>query len=360
MNKVSIREDFRRDGLCMNFLVNSKMMNHLAKAFPYSIFNIGYPAICSEEANFCKEITLNLSSLPVETAVVGHALNSHLKTMANISNLANNTSANFWIPFSENMIKKTLKITPSQLLDHTISMVKSWKNLSDRPIDIALVDATAEEENLDKRLQVYFETLKSAGVRSIIVCDTKGIANVSKLEKLFSLIKTDLREIEFHPHDDKKQALNNINALIMMGVKRIGTAVYGYGERASMIDPRILVKKYSLKFNQADFDKFEQEYKELIISLKEKEPIFTSDCVITGTQYRLWGRNSQKTIKFGITSDKYILSKITNIELAKISDSLLSYIKDCMYKDKKRTYSKNELSQKIIEYCYDSEKRFEL
>ncbi len=360
MNKVSIREDFRRDGLCMNFLVNSKMMSHLAKAFPYSIFNIGYPAICSEEAKLCKEITLNLSSLPIETAVVGHALKSHIKTMANISNLANNTSANFWIPFSDHMINKTLKITSSQLLDHTVRMVKSWKHLSERPIDIALVDATAEEENLDKRLQIYFETLKGAGVRSIIICDTKGIANISKLKKLFSLIKADIGKIEFHPHDDKKQALNNTNALIMMGVKRIGTAIYGYGERGSMIDPRILVEKYNLKFNQSDFDKFEQEYKKLILSLKETEPIFTSDCIITGTQYRLWGRNSKKTIKFGITSDKYILSKIVNIKIASISDSLLSYIKDCMYKDKKRTYSKNELLQKITEYCYDSEKRIEL
>jgi len=356
MNKISIREDFRRDGLCMNFLVNSKILSHLAKAFPNSIFNIGYPAICSEEANFCKEITLNLSSLPIETAVVGHALYSHLKKMANISNLANNTSANFWIPFSDSMINKTLKITSTQLLDYTINMVKSWKNLSDRPIDIALVDATAEEKNLNKRLQIYFETLKSAGIRSIIVCDTKGIANALNLKKLLSLVNTNNGEIEFHPHDDKKQALNNIDEVIMMGVRRIGTAVYGYGERGTMIDPRVIVKKYGLKFNRDEFDKFEKYYKELIISLNEKEPIFTTDCIITGTQYRLWGRRSEKTLKFGITSDKYILSKITNMEIADISDNLLSYIKDCMFKDKKRNYSKNDLLQKIMDYCHDFEK----
>ena len=61
--EVGLREDLRRDGLMMNFLVDESLMLSLARAFPYSTINIGYPAICSSEQKICEKIAENLESL---------------------------------------------------------------------------------------------------------------------------------------------------------------------------------------------------------------------------------------------------------------------------------------------------------
>jgi len=48
-NCIRVREDMRRDGICMNFLLGAKEILLLSKTIPYSTINVGYPAICNEE-----------------------------------------------------------------------------------------------------------------------------------------------------------------------------------------------------------------------------------------------------------------------------------------------------------------------
>jgi hypothetical protein len=50
------REDFRRDGLFANFLVDDEIMVLVARAFPGSILQVGYPAICNMEREMCRKI----------------------------------------------------------------------------------------------------------------------------------------------------------------------------------------------------------------------------------------------------------------------------------------------------------------
>ncbi len=352
MKNIRIREDTRRDGLCMNFLLDEKMMLKLSKALPESVMNIGYPGACSKEADMCRKITIELRNEPVETAVVGHALRSHLELMAPISNLAQNTSANFWIPFSDYMIGQTVKTSPENVLENAKNMVYFWKSLSDSPIDVALVDSTANEDELNQRLYSFCNTLKEAGARNIIICDTKGIANSKGLEKLLSAIGRERENLEYHPHNDNGNAMKNVATMSRLGINTISTAVLGHGERGSMLDPRELITSYKFPFDANHYKIFLEEYSELMDSLDESEQVFTSDTVVTGTQYRLWDRNPKLKTKFGVTSDKHLLSKLAGIKKSDISDLMLESIKNDLYGDRKRVYSSDELKSKIRDFHY--------
>lgn len=352
MQDITIREDFRRDGLCMTFLADETIMHNLAGAFPRAILNIGYPAICSREEEMCRRITDSLSKLEIETATVGHAIPTHLEKMASIANRQVNTSANFWIPFSDYMIKQTVKKPIKELLVHTKNMVDYWRTLSVRPLDVALVDTTRNED-LSQRLKLFYNELKEKGVRSVIICDTTGTVTPKRLSDLLIQFQGTEADIEYHPHNDNGLALDNIETAISLGTKRIGTAAFGFGERGTMVDPRELVAKYSLLYNPENFNKFKRKYNDLVRGLQEKEEIFTKNAVITGTQYRLRGRNSRSIPKFGVTSDKYILAKLTGRFPEEISDEFLSFVKNSLYDNRKRTYNSSELKQKRKDFEND-------
>ena len=334
----------------MTFLADENIMFYLAAAFPRSVLNIGYPAICSKEEEMCQRITDSLSGLNVETATVGHAIPTHLEKMASIANRQTNTSANFWIPFSDYMIEQTVKKSVKDLLVHTKDTVGYWKTLSDRPIDIAFVDSTARNEDLSQRLRMFYDELKESGARSIIICDTKGNVTPKRLTDLLIQFRGTGADIEYHPHDDNKLALDNIEIATLLGAKRIGTAAFGLGERGTMVDPRKLVAKYGLLYNSQSFKEFERRYSDLIMELQEEEKIFAKNIVITGTQYRLRGRNSRSIPKFGVTSDKYILSKLVEIKSETIEDETLRRIKDDLYDTRKRTFKPEELKKKLEDY----------
>ena len=352
MKDIQIREDMRRDGPCMNFLLDEGMMLKLAKTLPGSVINIGYPGACSKEAEMCRNITKELKNEPVETAVVGHALQNQLELMASISNLAQNTSANFWTPFSDYMIGQTMKTSPESVLENAKNMVSLWGNLSDKPIDVALVDSTAYEEGLDQRLCLFYDNLKEAGARNIIICDTKGISTPKRLNGLLSIFGEERGNLEYHPHNDNYNAMKNIDAMSKLGINKISTAILGCGERGSMVDPAELITNYNFPFNAANYEIFLREYSNLIESLNENEEIFTKDTVVTGTQYRLWNRSPDLTTKFGVTSDKHLLSKLTGVKKSDISDDTLESIKNDLYKERKRVYSVEELKTKIADFQY--------
>jgi len=159
-----------------------------------------------------------------------------------------------------------------------------------------------------------------------------------------------LANLEYHPHDDNGKALENIDMAVDLGLRGVGTAVFGFGERGTMIDPRILASKYDFSYNADEFNTFEIKYNKLIKSLNETEQIFTSNTVVTGTQYRLLDRNPALEKKFGVTSDKQLLSELANIDKSDISDKLLEYMKNGLYEDRKRVYSSFELKNKVEMY----------
>lgn len=349
-NKIFIREDFRRDGLCMNFLVNENLMDLVAKSFPGSIINIGYPAVCSEERKMCEKITEKLSRNNIETAVVGHALPSHLEIMSQIANSAKNTSANFWIPFSDYMIGQTMKKEPKEILGHAKHMAEIWASSSNRPLDVALVDSTSGEEGLRERIKEFYYELKDSGVRSIIACDTKGKATTKRLTDLLIDFRETNANLEYHPHNDNGLALKNIETVVSLGVRGIGTGIFGHGERGTMVDPRDMVAKYNIPYNPKQFSEFKKNYKELISSLNERLPTFTKGTIVTGTQYRLKGRNPDLETKFGVTSDKHILAKTIGIESLEIQDNVLEMIKNDLYRERKRILLREELKEKYWRY----------
>jgi len=337
MPAIGVREDFRRDGLFINFLVDDSLMRLLAQSLPCSRINIGYPGICSEEYKMCNRIAHALQDISVETAVVGHARKIHLQKMASLIHGSRNSSANFWIPLSNYFITRTLAMPAEKVIEYAEDMLKYWKNdLSSSPIDVALTDCTNEGEDLSQRLKYFYDRLINAGARSIIVCDTLGKSNPKKLEILLKDLPDDSGNLEFHPHNDNGYALDNVKVAVSKGFTHIGTSVYGYGERGTMIDPREIARDYNIPFEQEKFNEFEQTYRTMIESLNEGKELPIIGKIVTGTHYRLLGRKEDQVLAFGVTSDKHILARMTGLDAKQIPDCLLQEMKNRLYRQRKR------------------------
>ena len=348
MKKISVREDIRRDGLAANFLMDESSISTLSKVIPGSIINIGYPGVCKEEENVCRRIVEKGKKLPTELALVGHAREDHLIKMATIANLSKNTSGNFWIPLSDSFLSKTLKLSPEQVLEKSKKLIKLWKKISNRPIDIALADATNIKEDLSGRLFYFYNELKKAGARSIIFCDSKGQGKPEKIKHLLRKFTNSPHHLEYHPHNDNGFGLENVKAAISEGVSCIGTSFFNQGERNSMIDPRDLKKRYNLNFSWAHYYKFKLLYQLKIGPITKSKKLLDKRKVITGTQYRLREYNKNILPIFGVTSDTYILKKI--LKKKNIENNFLEFLKNNLYKERKKYYTKKEIEKKFIQF----------
>lgn len=338
---VYVREDFRRDGLFINFLAGPEVMLSLARAFPGSTINAGYPGICDQEYLACAAICSALKAEDNEVAFVGHARKDHLKTIATIVNKAQNTSANFWIPLSDTFMNNTMKMSERDLINLSTGLIKYWKDeLSNRPLDVAVADCTAPEKGILERFQKVYSELEKAGVRSIILCDTRGIGKPEQIANLFKIVAGGTSLLEFHPHRDFCNVRENIDAAVSSGATIIGSAVHGLGERGTMVDPRQISSWYGTPYNCRQFDLFEQSYRKLPC-IREAQ-VLSEKVIVTGTQHRLFGRGNLKDMLFGVTSDRYMLANLIGSDQESISYEELRALKDKLYLSEKLVFSGKE------------------
>lgn len=338
-----VREDFRRDGLAANFLADHTLVKMAAESLPCSKINIGYPSICSEEYKRCVEILSNTYQSSNELCVVGHARQKDLEIMARILQPHINAAGNVWLPVSDHFIDRTLHKSPDDVKTEAICLIRQWKSSCDNSIDIALADCTAKEEGLCKRVACWGKEFIDNGARNIIICDTRGYASCDNIKSLLLPFREQISRIEFHPHNDKNVALDNIKTAIELGVSCIGTSIYGASERGTMLDPRKLINQ-GLVFNLASFAEFEQEYKRQIGNPEDViNAVYGEGVVITGSQLRLRGQHNKYTLKFGVTSDKYITSQLLGRE---VHSGELSEMKDeLLYKQKNIWLDSNSLTK---------------
>lgn len=346
--EIKIREDCRRDGLAASFLLDGEAIAHISKAFPGSIINIGYPSVCDEEYNACKEILeYNKDNTNTEFALVGHARKTHLISMNALLESYSNASANIWMPTSDYFIKRTININPKRIIDETCNLVNYWNSINGKKhFDVALTDITAPETGIEKRINEWGRALYDVNVRSIILCDTRGIATPEFLNNLFDKIDLPRERLEFHPHNDNNYAKENVSVATNHGIYRIGTAIYSASERKNMLDPRELISK-GLNYNQEAFMDFEQEFKNKIGNYHEVlEKVYGTNIITTGTQYRLRDRDPNLKMVFGVTSDTFILSKMTGLSTEEVSSSYLQHLKNTLlYENKTLALNQNELKQ---------------
>lgn len=351
---MKVREDFRRDGLAAHFLADETLIALASEVLPGSKINIGYPAICEKEYEMCLRILNYASSDLTELCVVGHAREDHLTKMAEIVKGHHNVTANSWIPISDYFLSQTVRVSSKDAFSGLKSIVKKWRQKSDRHFDLALADCTSYEKNLPTRIYNWADYCLNNGVRNVIICDTRGIGKPEQIEHIFSTLSAYGNRIEFHPHNDNGYALENIALALTFGVETIGTSFYGAGERQSMIDPRELIG-FGLFFDGCKFKEFERKYFEIIGNpIDVIRDVYGPNVVVTGSQYRLRERNKNLKIKFGVTSDTYIASKILG---RNVSNEELSEMKDCLlYGDRNIVLLPEQLIQiyhgEIQEKCW--------
>lgn len=350
---IRIREEFRRDGLAFNFLVSDEIMLSIARAFPGSILQVGYPAICAAERKRCEKILEVVAGENIEPALSGHAKQEHIDILAELLNPYPRATANIWIPVSDHLIAHTLKWQPAKVLDHAIKLITYWyENYSPNAMDIALVDCTANEPELAQRIAEFSIKLHQAGARSVVICDTKGYGTPIRLREIFDSIRTnDQESLEFHPHNDSGNGIENVKAAIEYDVCTIGTALLNAGERFSMIDPRQLAEAgIDFSINLSQLQNFETHYfEQLDCSYDEIRNIFSNHTFVTGTQYRLFERMENAHLLFGVTSDAYILSKMLNSHgsFFNVNPDILAAFKDRLYQEKKIFYNCEDLKERI-------------
>ena len=322
--KIYVREDFRRDGLAANFRATSKTVLAAGKALPNSVINIGYPGICYEELQRCKEILTTTNESQAEYAIVGHSREDHVNLIKNLVNKTPNTSGNIWAPVSDKFINATINKPAKDISNHIKNMVSLWKQNSNKPLDIALADSFQEQHY--NRVKDWTYQFIDAGARRIILCDTRGDATPCQVSQLLEYVNLG-NKIEFHPHDDNAQGISKAHAAYNTGSEFIGTAMYKSGERKTMLDVRELSDIIHYDKNRIIlFDKiYSQEVGNPEIVLEEA---YSDRVITTGTQWRLRDRDPTLIPQFGVTSDTAIAEivfgkKINPDQLSKLKDRLL-------------------------------------
>ena len=346
LGMVSIREDFRRDGLAANFLADAELIRYTAESFPMARINIGYPGICNSEYRACEDILTGNQDVSAELCVVGHSRRDHVNIIGQLAQLHKSASANIWIPCSDKFIAATIGLPPTEVLENTKRMIDYWNaQYGARPLDVALADCTTEEPDLQERVVNWAEALLHHGARNVIVCDTQGVATPDAIHALFTKFDSGLMQrIEFHPHNDNGLAIENSLVALHHGVRYIGTSIYRGGERRTMLDPRSLLL-YGLQFDPQSFAKFEKRYHQLIGNPDAVlDTIFGNNTIVTGTQYRLRDRDPSLRPLFGVTTDSHIVSSMLDIPPEEVSQSLLAQLKDrFLYEGKKLFLTAEEL-----------------
>gem|GEM_PF-6903395 len=334
---MQVREDFRRDGLAATFLVGAELFAVLASAFPSGTrFNIGYPSICEEETRACARI-LTKKPAHQEYCVVGHARQFDLDVMASLLKGYQGVSANIWLPSSQISARRILNSTPDQILEKAIGNINYWKSISDAPMDIALTDVTAHETGVFERVIEWVPILKAAGYRDVILCDTKGQANLSLLPQLFEK----LDRFEWHPHNDNHLALSTSLLAIQHGKARIGTSILSCSERMNMLDPRMIP---GLAIDAQGIDTFTRAYRNQFGRPLEKvrDGIYGHNMVVTGTHHLLWGGKGTELI-FGVTTNTLLASEM--LEHPINAEELRALKNELLYRGKRFSLSREEFKR---------------
>jgi len=344
MTTPVLREDIRRDGLAMNFLLGESLMQVLASALPEAIINIGYPGICPAELCACQRITRALASYPVESAVVAHACATQIASLESVACCAQNTSVNVWVPCSERLIRQISPDSSRAFLESCIATVRSWSSTHSTPIDVALVDVTADEDGLHHRTLWIAEQCILAGCRHIIVGDSMGMATPGQLISLFRGLEEMGGAFEFHGHNDNGLLESNIQAAVANGACGIGSAAFGLGERKTMADSRRVAQLLSLPFDDSAYAEFANLHEGYRVAHPSCETLLNPDTIISGAQLRLRGSLPDTNVMFGVTSDRRILGEIMRLPPNSFRSDVLPRLKDQMYHEERCVLSAVDLA----------------
>lgn len=348
MTALKIREDFRRDGLSANFLVDALMMRKVAEAFPNSILNVGYPSVCSAEKDQCEKILGALEGSTIEPALYAHARWDHLSLVGSMLTNQSKASVCFWMPTSERFIKNTLKKSFDAVVADGVALITKFKATFPCPIDVALADSGLEEEGLPERIAVMTSQFHEAGIRAVIIADTRGNAPESHIARLFAEIRAQSSgEVEFHPHSDYgiDLAMKNIGVATRFGVTCLNTALFRSSERGTLISPHdLMIAGYAIDYNPDAFAEFEAMYREKIGDPYQiTQHVYGEKIIATGSQYRLRDRFPDAQLIFGMTTDRFILAKLLGVSIDEVSSEQLDALKCELYRQRKVFFTSDEL-----------------
>ena len=144
-------------------------------------------------------------------------------------------SVAYVISVSEHHNKANVNKTVEESIQQLTTLIQAFPELNVRLDAATAFGCPYEGDIAPSRVLALLQAAVNAGCRSIMLCDTIGVATPVQVQKLMDLVLSDdlIRKnnvsVGLHLHDTRGQGLANILAAMEMGISTFETSVGGLG-----------------------------------------------------------------------------------------------------------------------------------
>ena len=272
MRKLYIFDTTLRDGeqsLAISLDAQKKLeISHQIAKLGVDVIETGFPASSPEDFKAVQTISKEMNGIVV--CGLARCIEKDIEICLEALEPAEHPRINLGIAVSPIHMEKKLRLTPEQVIAKAVSAVKyAKKSIGD--VQFYAEDAMRSDP---KFLVEIFEKVIAAGATVITISDTVGCATPWTMERLVSLVKNTVRNMEkaqlsIHCHDDLGMATANSLMGIRAGADQVECTINGIGERAGNASLEEIVMAVSSQIEIDNNDMGNTENIETRINTKE-------------------------------------------------------------------------------------------
>ncbi|KNF09999.1 2-isopropylmalate synthase LeuA [Gottschalkia purinilytica] len=227
---TTLRDGEQSPGCTMNLKEKLVLAKQL-EALNVDIIESGFAIASPGDFESVKTIAQNIKNCTV--ASLARALPKDIDRAWEALQYASNPRIHTFIATSDIHMKYKLRMSPEEVLERAVSMVKYAKKYCS---DIEFSAEDASRTNLDFLCKVVEEVIK-AGATVVNIPDTVGYTTPDEFFKIINHLKLnvpniDKIDISVHCHNDLGMAVANSLAAVRAGATQVECTINGIGERA--------------------------------------------------------------------------------------------------------------------------------
>ena len=227
---TTLRDGEQTPGVNLNMQEKLEIAKQLA-ALKIDVMEAGFPIASPGDFEAVKTISQNIKGVTI--CGLSRALEKDIDRAWEALQYAESPRIHVFLATSDIHMKYKLKMTPDQVVERAVAMVKYAKNLCK---DIEFSAEDAGRSNPDFLYRIFTEVIK-AGATVLNVPDTVGYTMPKEFGNLIKGIRENVTGIEkvdisVHCHNDLGLAVANSLSAIENGASQIECTINGLGERA--------------------------------------------------------------------------------------------------------------------------------
>ncbi|MEJ8555179.1 2-isopropylmalate synthase [Tepidibacter sp. Z1-5] len=227
---TTLRDGEQSPGCSMNLQEKIEMARQLER-MKVDVIEAGFAIASKGDFVSVREISKNIKNCTI--ASLARALPKDIDTAWEAVKYAKRPRIHTFIATSDIHMKYKLKMSPDEVLENAVNMVKYAKKYCD-DIEFSAEDATRSDPEF---LAKIFQRVIDAGATVINIPDTVGYTTPDEYYKFIKNIRENVgnvhkAEISVHCHNDLGMAVANTLAAIKAGATQAECTVNGIGERA--------------------------------------------------------------------------------------------------------------------------------